>query len=89
MSAIISLIMILSSKLQMYLAGCILSLGNFAAGLILMESGNHSFHYIELWSSFYLQRQLPSILTYNLADRSGVILLQCLGRLGIETQIPC
>lgn len=38
---------------------------------------------------FYLQRQLSSILTCNLAVWSEVILPQCLGRPGIETWIPC
>lgn len=67
--------MILSSEFQMYLAGCILSLGNSAAGLSLTESGNFILSITKsLLLFFYLQEEPPSILTYNLADWSRVIL---------------
>lgn len=59
----------------MYLAGCILSLGNSAAGLSLTESGNFILSITKsLLLFFYLQEEPPSILTYNLADWSRVIL---------------
>lgn len=58
-SAIIHLITISLSELLECLEDCILSLENYAAGLMLTGSGNHSFYYKELLVIFLFAGRAP------------------------------